>query len=69
MNIEATISGNAFQGVATWGDHEQEYPIRGHFFGPDGKELGGVFRAVYYVEEPQEWRTGVVAFVASQVAE
>jgi hypothetical protein len=44
VNFEGTISGNRVSGTARWGteDNDKFGNFEGRFFGPDGREFGGV---------------------------
>ena len=47
VNFEGTISGNRVSGTASWGeeDNDEFGNFEGRFFGPGGREFGGVITA------------------------
>ena len=65
VELTGVITGNSFSGDVTWGSSDTSSgTFKGHFFGPDGMELGGVIATNNYVQG-EKWDHMVVAFVGS----
>ena len=60
---DVQISGNSFSGEITSPNFEGD--VYGHFFGPDGKEIGGVINFVRLPEGDYSDAYGVVAFAGA----
>lgn len=63
VQIDGTIDGRTASGTVTWGgENYGSGKFNGAFFGPDGKEFGGVIHAFDDLED--EWSQLIAAFVA-----